>query len=93
MLISRNNTKYVGAVTGLNDDGTPKMTDAKSAKLSNIAKFQRGKNPPEVLPSNFVRECKNPMTFEFFRVLTDRYETVGLIIGNLAKTLSPTLIC
>ena len=35
VLIARNNdTGQVGAVTGLNEDGTPKMTDVKSAKLS-----------------------------------------------------------
>ncbi len=32
VLIARNNdTGQVGAVTGLNKDGTPKMTDVKSA--------------------------------------------------------------
>ena len=38
VLIARNNdTGQVGAVTGLNEDGTPKMTDVKSAKLSGRA--------------------------------------------------------
>ena len=35
----------VGAVTGLNEDGTPKMTDVKSAKLSDLVKFSQGQNP------------------------------------------------
>lgn len=42
VLIARNNdTGQVGAVTGLNEDGTPKMTDVKSAKLSDLVKFWR----------------------------------------------------
>lgn len=86
VLIARNNeTGQVGAVTGLNEDGTPKMTDVKSAKLSDLVKFSKGQNPLEAFLSNFVRQCKNPTTFGFFRVPSDRYETVGTVIGDLAK--------
>ena len=88
VLIARNNeTGQVGAVTGLNEDGTPKMTDVKSAKLSDLVKFQKGQNPLEAFMSNFVRQCKNPSTFGFFRVPADRYDTVGTVIGDLAKDL------
>ena len=86
MLIARNNdTGQVGAVTGLNEDGTPKMTDVKSAKLSDLVKFSKGQNPLEAFMSNFVRQCKNPSTFGFFRVPADRYDTVGTVIGDLAQ--------
>ena len=69
VLIARNNdTGQVGAVTGLNEDGTPKMTDVKSAKLSDLVKFSKGQNPLEAFMSNFVRQCKNPSTFGFFRI-------------------------
>ena len=86
VLIARNNdTGQVGAVTGLNEDGTPKMTDVKSAKLSDLVKFSKGQNPLEAFMSNFVRQCKNPSTFGFFRVPADRYDTVGSVIGDLAK--------
>ena len=86
VLIARNNdTGQVGAVTGLNEDGTPKMTDVKSAKLSDLVKFSKGRNPLEAFMSNFVRQCKNPSTFGFFRVPADRYDTVGTVIGDFAK--------
>ena len=86
VLIARNNdTGQVGAVTGLNEDGTPKMTDVKSAKLSDLVKFSKGQNPLEAFLSNFVRQCKNPTTFGFFRVPADRYDTVGTVIGDFAK--------
>lgn len=86
VLIARNNdTGQVGAVTSLNEDGTPKMTDVKSAKLSDLVKFSKGQNPLEAFMSNFVRQCKNPSTFGFFRVPADRYDTVGTVIGDLAQ--------
>lgn len=86
VLIARNNeTGQVGAVTGLNEDGTPKMADVKSAKLSDLIKFQKGQNPLEAFMSNFIRQCKNPSTFGFFRVPADRYDSVGTVIADLAK--------
>ena len=87
MLIARNNqTGQVGAVTGLNEDGTPKMTaDVISAKLSELVKFTKGQNPVEAFLSNFMRQCKNPTTFGFFKVPADRFDSVGVAMGDLIK--------
>ena len=86
VLIARDNTTgQVGAVTGLNEDGTPKMTDVKSAKLSDLIKFSKGQNPLEAFMSNFIRQCKNPSTFGFFRVPADRFDSVGVAMADLAK--------
>ena len=86
VLIARNNeTGQVGAVTGLNEDGTPKMTDVKSAKLSDLVKFSKGQNPLEAFLSNFIRQCKNPSTFGFFNVPADRYDSVGQAMGDFIK--------
>lgn len=86
VLIARNNeTGKVGAVTGLNKDGTPKMTDVKSAKLSDLVKFSKGQNPIEAFLSNFVRQCKNPSTFGFFHVPADRFESVGRAMADFMQ--------
>lgn len=87
VLIARNNkTGQVGAVTGLNEDGTPKMTaDVISAKLSELVKFTKGQNPMEAFLSNFMRQCKNPTTFGFFKVPADRFDSVGVAMGDLIK--------
>ncbi len=86
VLIARNNeTGQVGAVTGLNEDGTPKMTDVKSAKLSDLVKFTKGQNPLEAFLSNFIRQAKNPTTFGFFKVPADRYESVGMAMADFMQ--------
>ncbi len=86
VLIARNNeTGKVGAVTGLNEDGTPKMTDVNSAKLSDLVKFSKGQNPMEAFLSNFVRQCKNPSTFGFFHVPADRFESVGRAMADFMQ--------
>lgn len=86
VLIARNNeTGQVGAVTGQNPDGTPKMTDVKSAKLSDLVKFTKGQNPLEAFLSNFMRQAKNPTTFGFFKVPADRYESVGMAMADFMQ--------
>ena len=72
VLIARDNESgKIGAVTGMNDDGTPKMSDVKSAKLSDLVKFNIRQNPLEAFMSNFLRQCKNPSMFSFFKVDAD----------------------
>lgn len=86
VLIARNNeTGQIGAVKGLNPDGTPQMADVKSAKLSDLIKFSKGHNPLEAFISNFVRQCRNPTTFGFFKVPADRYESVGMAMADFMQ--------
>lgn len=86
VLIARNNeTGQIGAVKGLNPDGTPQMADVKSAKLSDLIKFSKGQNPLEAFISNFVRQCRNPTTFGFFKVPADRYESVGAAMSDFMQ--------
>ncbi|MCM1521407.1 MAG: DUF4099 domain-containing protein, partial [Muribaculaceae bacterium] len=86
VLIARNNeTGQVGAVVGQNPDGTPKMTDVKSAKMSDLVKFNKGENPLEAFLSNFIRQVKNPSTFSFFKVPADRYESVGMAMADFMQ--------
>lgn len=67
VLIARNNESgQVGAVVGQNPDGTPQMADAKTAKLSDLVKFNKQQNPLEAFMSNFIRQAKNPSLFGFF---------------------------
>ena len=59
VLIARNNeTGEVGAVTGLKEDGTPQMTDVKSAKLSDLVKFQ--KEPHRGIPVELCSSVPEP---------------------------------
>lgn len=86
VLIARNNdTGQVGAVVGQESDGTPKMADVKSAKISDLIKFNKGENPLEAFLSNFIRQVKNPSMFSFFKVPADRYESVGMALADFAQ--------
>lgn len=86
MLIARDNeTGQVGAVVGQNPDGTPQMADAKTAKLSDLVKFNKGQNPLEAFISNFVRQAKNPTMFSFFRLPADRYDAIAPAMADLIQ--------
>lgn len=97
VLIARNNeTGQVGAVVGQESDGTPKMADAKTAKLSDLVKFSKGQNPLEAFMSNFLRQAKNPSVFGFFSLPADRYEAIAPAMADMiqkedeyAEMLSP----
>ena len=86
VLIARNNeTGQVGAVAGQNPDGTPQMADAKTARLSDLVKFNKGQNPLEAFISNFVRQAKNPTMFSFFRLPADRYDAIAPAMADLIQ--------
>lgn len=86
VLIARNNeTGETGAVTGLNDDGTPALKDVHKTPLSDLVKFNSHQNPIEAFLSNFIRQCKNPSAFGFFRVDSDTYDTVGHVMADMLK--------
>ena len=86
VLIARNNeTGQVGAVVGQNPDGTPKMADAKTAKLSDLVKFNKNQNPIEAFISNFIRQAKNPTLFGFFKLPADRYDAIAPAMADLIQ--------
>lgn len=85
LIVQNNETGQVGAVTGLNEDGTPKITDPMFVTLEDLVKFKKGQNPLEAFLSNFVRQCKNPTMFGFFKVPADRYDCVGMAMCDFIK--------
>ena len=87
VLIARDNeTGQVGAVVGQNPDGTPQMADAKTAKLSDLVKFNKSQNPLEAFMSNFIRQAKNPSRFGFFQLPADRYDAIAPAMADLIKS-------
>lgn len=84
VLIARDNdTGKVGAVVGQNPDGTPKMADVKSSKLSDLVKFNKGENPLESFLSNFMRQVKNPTSFALFKLSADDYDKLGVPMAEM----------
>lgn len=86
VLIAHNKeTGETGAVTGLKEDGTPAMADTKTSKLSDLVVFNIHKNPLESFMSNFIRQCKNPSVFGFYKIDADNINTVGPVMQEALK--------
>ena len=76
-LIARNSrTGESGVVTGLNEDGSPKMEDP--AKASKFLTFDRHADILDNFLRNFIAQCKNPTIFNFFKVSADQVPNDGL---------------
>lgn len=86
VLIAHNKeTGETGAVAGLKEDGTPAMADTKTSKLSDLVVFNLHKNPLEAFMSNFLRQCKNPSKFGFYKLDAENLNTVGPIMQDALK--------
>lgn len=86
VLIAHNKeTGETGAVTGLKEDGTPAMADTKTAGLGDLVVFNIHQNPLETFLSNFVRQCKNPSVFGFYRLDAENLNSVGPVIQDALK--------
>ena len=86
VLIAHNKeTGETGAVAGLKEDGTPAMADTKTSKLSDLVVFNLHKNPLEAFLSNFLRQCKNPSVFGFYKLDAENLNTVGPVMQDALK--------
>ena len=77
LVVRDEKTGEIGVVSGLNGDGTPKMTPATGANQKNFLSFDKNSNALESFFENFYRQCKEPKRFGFYRVAAD---TVGEVI-------------
>lgn len=86
VLIAHNKeTGETGAVTGLKKDGTPAMADTKTTNLSDLIVFDIHKNPIEAFLHNFIRQCKNPSMFGFYKIDADTVNSVGPVVQDALK--------
>ncbi len=83
-LIAHNRqTGESGVVTGLKQDGTPRMEDP--AKASKFLTFDRHADILDNFLRNFMAQCKNPTVFGFFKVPADQVGTVGFAVNQMVK--------
>ena len=76
----------VKAVTGkLNKDGTPQTVSAREKSNPDFLQIDRHGNALENFFSNFIRQCKNPTQFSFFKVPINSVSEMSIVIGDILK--------
>ncbi len=76
----------VKAVTGeLDKSGKPKTVLPKAQNNPDFLKIDKHSNVLENFFSNFMRQCKEPTKFTFFKVPTNGVEQIATVIGDIVK--------
>ncbi len=76
----------VKAATGeLDKNGTPKTVSARDKSNPDFLKIDRHGNALENFFSNFMRQCKNPTQFSFFKVPINSVSEMSIVIGDILK--------
>ncbi|GET24361.1 DUF3945 domain-containing protein [Prolixibacter sp. NT017] len=76
----------VKAATGkFNKDGTPQTVSAREKSNPDFLRIDRHGNALENFFSNFMRQCKNPTQFSFFKVPINSVSEMSIVIGDILK--------
>jgi hypothetical protein len=76
----------VKAATGeLNKNGIPQTVSARDKTNPDFLRIDRHGNALENFFSNFMRQCKNPTQFSFFKVPINAVSEMSIVIGDIVK--------
>jgi hypothetical protein len=76
----------VKAATGeLTKNGVPQTVSARDKTNPDFLRIDRHGNALENFFSNFMRQCKNPTQFSFFKVPINSVSEMAIVIGDIVK--------
>lgn len=85
LLVTEKDSNKLKVVTGMNEDGTPKTTEPKQKNEPEFLKIDKHGNALENFMSNFMRQCKEPTHFNFFKVPLDALESTMTVLQEMLK--------
>lgn len=85
MLVSEKGSNKLSVVAGLNENGTPRTVKAKEENEPEFLKIDRHGGVLENFMSNFLRQCKDPTHFHFFRAPLEQLESVVSVLQEMLK--------
>ncbi|MDL2224220.1 DUF3945 domain-containing protein [Bacteroidales bacterium OttesenSCG-928-M06] len=85
LLVVEKDSNELKAVTGLNDDGTPKAVKPEAKNEPDFLKFEKNSDVLENFFSNFMRQAKEPTHFHFFKVPLEKMENMVIGMQELLK--------
>ena len=77
LIVRDEKTGEISVVAGLDKDGNPKRTPAKAENAQDFLQFDRHGDVLDNFFKNFVRQCKEPSRFGFYRVAADQPSRCG----------------
>ena len=85
LIVRDEKTGEISVVAGLDKDGNPKRTPAKADTAQDFLQFDRHGDVLDNFFKNFVRQCKEPSRFGFYRVAADQVEHLIGVMKELLK--------
>lgn len=85
LLVVEKDSNDLKAVTGLNEDGTPKTVRPESKNEPDFLKVDKHGDMLENFFENFMRQAKEPTHFHFFKVPLDKMENMVIGLQELLK--------
>lgn len=85
LIVRDEKTGEISVVAGLDKDGNPKRTPAKAENAQDFLQFDRHGDVLDNFFKNFVRRCKEPSRFGFYRVAAE----ARLFISSLSREIHP----
>lgn len=85
LVVAEKGSNKLNVVTGINKDGTPKTTLPKQENEPDFLKIDKHADALENFMSNFMRQCKDPTHFKFFKVPADQVEKVVPVLQEMLK--------
>ena len=85
LVVRDEKTGEISVVAGLNADGSPKRTPAKSENAQSFLQFDRHGDVLDNFFKNFFRQCKEPSRFGFYRIAADQAENLLEVMKQLLK--------
>ena len=85
LIVRDEKTGEISVVAGLDKDGNPKRTPAKTENAQDFLQFDRHGDVLDNFFKNFVRQCKEPSRVGFYRVAADQAEHLIGVMKELLK--------
>lgn len=85
LLVTEKDGTNPKVVTGLNEDGTPKTVEPKKENEPDFLKIDKHSDALENFMSNFMRQCKEPTHFHFFRVPMNALNNIVDVLSDMLK--------
>ena len=85
LIVRDEKTGEISVVAGIDKDGNPKRTPAKAEKAQDFLQFDRHGDVLDNFFKNFVRQCKEPSRFGFYRVAADQAKHLIGVMKELLK--------
>lgn len=85
LLVTEKDSTNPKVVTGLDEDGTPKTVEPKKENEPDFLKIDKHSDALENFMSNFMRQCKEPTHFHFFKVPLNGLENIVNVLNTMLK--------